>query len=426
MDAILLAEDEGSAEYRRPDCMSLRRCLLEVLLAALDAVNGRSCVRVALAAQPIPAPVYLVAFGKAACPMVLGAIDALGHRIVDAFVATKHEHAEPLPWPVLEASHPVPDQSSLAAGEALLRFVERIPQPARVLVLLSGGASALVEKLPPGAKLQTLQGLNEWLLASGRDIVAMNRMRKRLSLIKGGRLAQLLAPRAVTCLAISDVPNDDPRFIGSGPLVADASSAGEPFDDAPPKVQAALLAAPPLPPPGDPCFGRVRFEIVARLEDAKLAAAQAAMARGWQTVIHDEPIAGEATEMGAELARSVLASAPNTLHVWGGETTVRLPVNPGRGGRNQSLALAAACALRGARGVLLLASGTDGTDGPTSDAGALVDGGTIDRGERAGLDAGGALARADAGTFLEASGDLIRTGPTGTNVMDLVLGIRLE
>lgn len=403
-----------------------RRRLLEVLLAALDAVNGRQCVRVALAEQPVPAPVYLIAFGKAACAMVLGASDALGRRIADAFVATKHGHAEPLPWPVLEAAHPVPDESSLAAGEALLRFIKRIPESARVLVLLSGGASALVEKLPPGAKLETLQRLNEWLLASGRDIAAMNRIRKRLSLIKGGRLAEVLAPRPVTCFAISDVPNDDPRFIGSGPLVADASIAEEPFDDAPPEVRTALLAAPPVPAPGDPCFARVRFRIVARLEDAKHAAARAAMTRGWQTAIHEELLAGEATDVGAELAQRVLASAPNILHVWGGETTVRLPASPGRGGRNQSLALSAARTLRGARGVLLLASGTDGTDGPTADAGALVDGGTIDRGERKGLDAASALARADAGSFLEASGDLIQTGPTGTNVMDLVLGIRVE
>ncbi len=403
-----------------------RERLLEVLFAALRAVHGRPCVREALAAQPIPAPVYLVAYGKAACAMALGASDALGQHIADAFIVTKQGHAEPLAWPVLQAGHPVPDEGSLLAGEPLLRFVEGIPSSAQVLVLLSGGASALVEKLPPGAQLETLQRLNEWLLASGRDIAAMNRIRKRLSLIKGGRLAKLLAPRRVTCLAISDVPNDDARFIGSGPLVADASIAEERFDDAPPEVQAALLAAPPVPPPGDPCFARVRFKIVARLDDAKHAAARAAMACGWQAAIHSDPLAGEASDVGVELAQRVLASAPNTLHIWGGETTVRLPARPGRGGRNQSLALAAARVLRGARGVLLLAVGTDGTDGPTAEAGALVDGGTIDRGEQEGRDAGRSLAAADAGSFLEASGDLVQTGPTGTNVMDLVLGIKVE
>ncbi|HEX7045887.1 MAG TPA: DUF4147 domain-containing protein [Burkholderiales bacterium] len=402
-----------------------RQALLEVFLAALDAVNGRRRVREALAAAPAAAPLYVIALGKVACPMALGALDALGSGIRDALVVTKYGHAEPLPWPVLEAAHPVPDESSLAAGDALIRFAERIPRAAQVLVLLSGGASALVEKLPPGADLDTLRRLNEWLLASGRDIAAMNRIRKRLSLIKGGRLARMLAPRQVICLAISDVPGDDPRFIGSGPLVADASIAEEPFDDAPPELRRVLLAAPPVPPPGDPCFAGVRFTIVARLEDAKRAAARAATARGWRAEVHEEPLAGEAAEVGARLAQCVLGSAPNTLHVWGGETTVRLPADPGRGGRNQSLALAAARALEGAPGVLLLAGGTDGTDGPTADAGALVDGGTIERGEEAGLEAGAALARADAGSFLEASGDLIQTGPTGTNVMDLVLGLRV-
>ncbi|HEY8554460.1 MAG TPA: DUF4147 domain-containing protein [Burkholderiales bacterium] len=403
-----------------------RQALLEVFLTALDAVNGRRRVREALAAAPIEAPLYVIALGKVACPMTLGALDALGGGIRDALVITKYGHAEPLPWPVLEAAHPVPDESSLAAGDALVRFVERIPAAAQVLVLLSGGASALVEKLPPGAGLDTLRRLNEWLLASGRDIAAMNRVRKRLSLIKGGRLARMLAPRRVICLAISDVPDDDPRFIGSGPLVADASIAEEPFDDAPPELRGPLLAAPPVPPPTDPCFAGVHFTIVARLEDAKRAAAQAAAARGWRAEVHAELLAGEAAEVGERLARCVLGSAPNTLHVWGGETTVRLPPRPGRGGRNQSLALAAARVLKGAKGAFLLAGGTDGTDGPTADAGALVDGGTIERGEEAGLDAGAALARADAGSFLEASGDLIQTGPTGTNVTDLVLGLRIE
>ena len=206
----------------------------------------------------MPGPVYLIAYGKAACAMVLGARDALDNRIADALIATKHGHAEPLPWPVLEAGHPVPDQGSLQAGGALFHFVERIPTSARVLVLLSGGASALVEKLPAGATLDTLQRLNEWLLASGRDIAAMNRIRKRLSLIKGGRLAEVLAPRPVTCLAISDVPDDDPRFIGSGPLVADASIAEEPFDDA--RMPANALPAAPS------CSSRSRrFNMARRL-----------------------------------------------------------------------------------------------------------------------------------------------------------------
>jgi glycerate 2-kinase len=404
----------------------LRRTLLEIFQAALDAVNGRRCVEAYLRSWPAPAPVYLISIGKVACPMASGAFDALGAKIRDALVVTKRGYAESLPWPVMEAAHPVPDASSLAAGAALLRFADAIPAEATVLVLLSGGTSALVEQLPPGADLDTLQHLNQWLLGSGRDIVAMNRVRKRLSAIKGGRLAQRLAPRPVLCLAISDVASDDPRFIGSGPLVADDTIAREPIDDAPADIRAALTGAAAPPRSDDPCFARVRFEIVARLADAMRAAAAAAKQHSLQAVVHREIADGDALARGERLARALLTADSGVLQVWGGETTVRLPPAPGRGGRAQSLALAAARVLEGHDDVLLLAAGTDGTDGPTSDAGALVDGGTIERGAEAGLNADTALARADAGAFLAASGDLIRTGPTGTNVMDLMLGLRAE
>lgn len=400
-----------------------RRMLLEVFQAALTAVNGRNRVRDALATRELTGPIYLLALGKVACSMARGAHEALGDRIQAGLVITKHGHAEPLPWPVVEASHPVPDETSLAAGEALKDFVTAIPPAAHVLVLLSGGASALVEQLPAGADLETLRRLNRWLLASGRDIAAVNRVRKRLSLIKGGRLAQQLQPRKVTCLAISDVEGDDPRFIASGPLVPDETIAEERVDDAPDAIRAALSHAPPLPAVGAPCFANVQFEIIARLADAIHAAAEAAQARGMTVAVHSEFIRGDAVVVGARLAQTLIGSAPGALHVWGGETTVTLPSEPGRGGRNQSLALSAAQAIKGRR-AWLLSAGTDGSDGPTLDAGALVDGGTLERGTEAGLDARTALARTDAGSFLEASGDLIQTGPTETNVMDLMLGIR--
>jgi hydroxypyruvate reductase len=402
----------------------VRHHLLQMFEAAVAAVNGRVRVRAFLAAHTFAAPVYVIAVGKAACAMALGAHDVLGANIHDALVVTKEGHAEPLPWPVIEAGHPVPDARSLAAGEALLRFIGALPADARVLVLWSGGASALVECLPPGVDLSQLQRINDWLLANGVDIVEMNRLRKRLSLIKGGRLAALLAPREVLCLAISDVPGDNPRSIGSGPLVADETPATTPDAVLPDFARGALAAAAPMPRAGDACFARVRVEIVARLDDAKVAAAAAAERSGYRAQIESEFIAGDAIHAGASLAQSLLRAEIGVVHVWGGETTVRLPPRPGRGGRNQSLALAAAGALADYGGAYLLAAGTDGSDGPTDDAGALVDAGTIARGSAHGLDARAALALADAGTFLEASGDLINTGPTGTNVMDLMIGVR--
>jgi hydroxypyruvate reductase len=343
----------------------------------------------------------------------------------DALIVTKDAGGVSLPWPVLESGHPLPDARSLAAGERVMAFVDALPPTARVLVLLSGGASALVEKLVDGVDLPALRAITQWMLAAGLDIGAMNRIRKRLSLIKGGRLARRLYPRPVLCLAISDVPGDDPRAIGSGPLVAETGEEPQ-LQSAPDLVRAALARAPVLPRASDPCFGAIEYQIVARLADAKRAAATAAGELGYAAVEEPEFIAGDALAAGAMLARRLSVAAPGVVHIWGGETTVRLPDQPGRGGRNQSLALSAAAALAGVDRVALLAVGTDGTDGPTEDAGALVDGETVARGALHGLDARAALAAADAGRFLEASGDLVHTGPTGTNVMDLMMGVRLD
>ena len=170
-----------------------RQALLSIFQSALAAVDGCERVHSYLQQHPIPAPVFLISIGKAACAMAQGAHAALGARVVDALVVTKRGHAGALPWPVLVAGHPLPDEQSLVAGQRLIDFVTVIPPDATVLVLLSGGASALVEALPEDMNLAQLRALNDWLLASGLDIVAMNRLRKRLSRIKGGRLAGLLA-----------------------------------------------------------------------------------------------------------------------------------------------------------------------------------------------------------------------------------------
>lgn len=402
-----------------------RHDLLEAFHAAVASVGGRARTRERLRARPLTTPVYLIALGKAACAMAHGAHDALGDAIRDACIVTKRGCAEPMPWPVSEAGHPLPDETSLAAGQQLIEFIAVIPKQVQVLVLLSGGASALVEALPSGLGLAQLRELNRWLLGAALDIHAMNAIRKRLSLLKGGRLAQLLHPRAVLCLAISDVPGDDPRSIGSGPLVAEPRTDIPPLlAGAPAWLATALQQAPALPRPDDNCFKSVTLDIIARLDDAKRAAAETAATLGYRVAIEPEFVTGDAVDAGTRLAHRLLESGAGVVHVWGGETTIRLPAQPGRGGRNQSLALSAALTLRDHKHVWFLAAGTDGTDGPTEDAGALVDGESLRRGESHGLSATTALADADAGTFLEASGDLVHTGPTGTNVMDLMLGLR--
>ena len=405
-----------------------RRLLLDGLRAALDATGGRESVRRRLAAERDLAPRFAFAVGKAAPAMMAGAFDALGTGIERALVVTKHGHAGDVldrgsPVEVVESSHPVPDDSSLAAGRALVDFVDAIPAGADALALVSGGASALVEVVPEGFDASDLARVNEYLLAAGYPIGAVNRVRKRISRIKGGRLAQRLAARRTLNLAISDVPGDDLKVIGSGLLVFH-SSEDITIDglDLPPWLTAMGHRAPPLS--GEEATSRVRTEIVARPAAARAAAAAAYRAAGVDVVEHRNLLDGDAPETGRRIGREITHEKP-VAHVWASETTVTLPPDPGRGGRCQSLALAAALEIRDCPGACVLAAGTDGTDGPGEDAGALVDAGTVARGMTAGLDPERRLRAADAGTFLEASGDLVHTGPTGTNVMDLVVALKV-
>jgi len=399
-----------------------RQRLLHCYRSALEAVAGERCVADALGRLRLAGPLWLVAVGKAGPAMARGALAALGEGIVAGLVITKRGHCESLPWPCLEGGHPLPDAGSLAAGEHLLAFLRQAPGDARFLFLVSGGASAVLEALPEPLELESLVRVNDWLLGSGLDIHAMNRVRKSLSLIKGGRLVTRLRGRRAWQLLISDVAGDDPAVIGSGPLVADRAGAPDP-DDLPPWLRPWVGLAPAGPAPGDPAWASVETVLAARLDDALDAAERTARELGLAVHRHREFIAGDAATAGRRLARA-LCAGPSGLHLWGGETTVRLPAEPGRGGRCQQLALAAAGELAGRKDVSFLAAGTDGSDGPGEDAGALVDGDSVARGRLEGLDIDDCLARADAGSFLEASGDLVQTGPTGTNVMDLMLGLK--
>jgi hydroxypyruvate reductase len=396
-----------------------RKILLELFRAALDSVDGRGCVRDALraalaaeagksAAQLPRRPVWVAAIGKAGCSMMLGAYDALGDAIARSILITKDDHvaaqAYTLPGvEILESAHPMPDARSLAAGERLLAWVDEIPPDADALFLISGGASSLVESLVPGATFPQLTALNARGLASGMTIVELNAQRAQLSQIKGGRLAARVAARltgggAAKALFISDVPGHDPAVIGSGLM--------GPYG------------------PGSGTGDRIERTIVASIEhamDRVIAEAYKCGLAPWKdTRVFDGP----ADRLAIRFAHELHMNA-NQLCVWGGESTVQLPENPGRGGRNQHLALAAARIIAGHENLLLLVAGTDGTDGVTSDAGALVDSETCSRVALSEIDVQGCLQRADSGTALEAAGDLIHTGPTGTNVGDIVIGLKL-
>ena len=400
-----------------------RALLLAVYRTALAAVEGRRCVSAGLAQRPLPGPVYAVALGKAAASMLDGALDALGDQLRRALLVTKRGHAPARVDPrieVQEAGHPIPDAASLAAGQRLLDFLATVPVDAGWLFLISGGASSLVEVLPDGVELPEVQRLNAWLLASGLPIEQINLVRQAVSRIKGGRLLNHLSAGTVHALFISDVPGDDPSIIGSGLLHRSSSATAMPQL---PSEFAAMsnsqAAVAPL------AASHVETQIVANLDQALAAAQQAAAREGLPVHLHPVRLSGDATEVGRRLARELLDGMPG-VHLWGGETTVALPERPGQGGRCQQLALAAAEILDGYTDIVLLAAGTDGNDGPGESAGACIDAETVLRGRHAGLDSRRALADADAGRFLEAAGDLIETGPTGTNVTDLVLALKMN
>ncbi|MDH5184653.1 MAG: DUF4147 domain-containing protein [Gammaproteobacteria bacterium] len=401
----------------------MNQSLLQLYQSAIAAAEGRASVRKQLPQQGLSAPVTMVAIGKAAASMAQGAVDVLGDQIEIGLVITKHGHADStLPFETIEAGHPTPDAESLRAGKRLLALIENSPEGQPLLFLISGGASALVEVLPEGMGLEQLQRATDWLLGSGLDIHEMNRVRKGLSLIKAGRLAERLVGHPVTSLMISDVPGDAMSAIGSGLLVTDECS-GAAIEGLPDWLEKHLLQGSAVPAADAPCFTQIYSEIVASNHIALDAAEQQAIAMGLTVHRHTAPISGSAEAM-AKTVVDALEKAPG-LHIWGGESTVILPRHPGRGGRNQHLALHAASLIKGRDDMWVLAAGSDGSDGPTEDTGALVDGDTVIRG---GLHYEGSIEQAlhgfDAGSYLEASGDLIQTGPTGTNVMDIILAYR--
>jgi hydroxypyruvate reductase len=399
-----------------------RRLLLELYAAACQAVDGRRRVRAALASED--GDWWILAIGKAASRMTLGAFDALGPRAVRALVISRADHydEELLADPRVErvpGAHPVPDETSLRAGEAALRFAAEAPAGQRVLVLVSGGASSLAEALVPGVTLQQLRDLNAWALASGIDIETHNALRRRISRLKGGGLAAALGPTQARALLISDVPGDDPAVVGSG-LVQASAGASPPVPEAAPAWIHELLAG--LPPPA--AGASLPCALVGTLDDALTAAERAAQVQGFTARRLPGRAAGDVIACASRFAHEFAFTTEDVV-LWGGETTVTLPPDPGRGGRSQQFALAAARLLAGHRNLVLLAAGTDGTDGNTDDAGAIVDGGTLLRAKEGGRkSADDALARADAGPFLEAAGDLLYTGPTGTNVGDVLIALR--
>jgi glycerate-2-kinase len=382
--------------------------------------------------------------GKAAASLARGLEAVLGERIDAGLVVVKHGHSEPLArCRLLEAGHPHPDEHSARAAEQVLRFAGEARADDLHVVLLTGGASALLAGPAGELTLDDELAVSRLLVASGATIQQVNVVRRHLSRIKGGQLARTLAPSSSVTLAISDVLGDDPATIGSGPTVPDPSTHSDALrilaryelaDRVPPRVLRHLRAGaagevPETPKPGDPAFDRARFAVVAGVDDAIAAAGAAALGAGCRVVgwpgVLDGDVHVAAHAFAARLRALAAASRtgdPPTLLLAGGETTLQVR-GGGLGGRCQEFAAVAALQLAGTGGLTVLAAGTDGTDGPTPAAGGFADGATLQRARRAGLDPVARLADNDSHRLLEAAGDLFVTGPTGTNVTDLVLGI---
>ena len=401
----------------------VRTLLAALFREGLQAVHGRRCVAQHLQANTQTGEIAVIAIGKAACAMLEGAVDVLAGAISRALIISPAGAATCLPADSrirhICGNHPIPDIDSLAAGATLLSFIESLPPHCRLLFLISGGTSSLVEVTQPGLDLTELQAVNHWLLGSGLDIVQMNHVRAALSQIKGGRLRHFIGQRDARVLLLSDVPGDDPAVIGSG-LLQPAASMPADLPALPGWLQALLdrCLATPLSGNG------IGHSIVGNNRIALEAIVAGARRQGWQATCMDKPLVGDVEQVADWLVTQLQSAAPG-LYVWGGETTVVLPEHPGEGGRNQQLALAVARQLPADLPVVLLCAGSDGRDGNSEAAGAIVDGQTVLRGARRGLDAADCLRRAAAGMFLRASEDCLVTGPTGTNVMDIVIAVKL-
>ncbi|MDE0140132.1 MAG: glycerate kinase [Caldilineaceae bacterium] len=459
-----------------------RRPILQVLDAALDAVDPFAAVQNVLQRQgeilTVANPsdpettaaltydlaryrrIFVVAAGKAAAPMCSAVEAVLQNRVNSGLAVTKYDHAQP-DGPasttasrirVVEAGHPIPDEAGVLAGKEMLALVEQANADDLVIALLSGGGSALLVapanesaaafgQTVPALTLTDMQGMTDALLACGATINEMNCLRKHASAVKGGQLARSAAPATLLTLALSDVIGSPLDVIASGPTVPDESTWADAWaivekygiDTALPaavrkRLQAGLAGdIPDTPKAHDPVFDNCNTLVVADNRTAASAALAKATELGYNSALLSTYVEGEAAEVAkvlVGLGREVLDSgqplpAPACL-ILGGETTVNLGDSPGQGGRNQELALAASLALQHLTGITVVSLATDGTDGPTDSAGGLADSGTVARGEHAGLSASDHLRRHDAYPYLRAAADLLLTGPTQTNVNDLL------
>ncbi len=424
--------------------MTLREAARSVFDTALRAADVHPLVRRALADVHLAARgrVLVVGAGKASGAMAAAAEGALGDRIADGLVVVKDGYlADTTRVRLVEAGHPVPD----ARGEAAARQIRAVADSAGtddlLLVLVSGGGSALTPAPVPPITLADKQAMTRLMLAAGANINQLNAVRKHCSLLKGGQLARAAAPARVHALLLSDVIGDPLDVIASGPTAPDASTFAEALaildrfelrSRAPAAIverleRGARGEIPETPKPEDPVFRGVTNTVIGNNLLVVEAAAAQARALGYAPHVLTRALEGEARDVARTLvglAREIQAGrgpvAPPACLIAGGETTVTVR-GTGSGGRCQEWALAAALELEGVDGIVALAAGTDGTDGPTDAAGAVADGATAERARERGDDPRARLGQNDSNPVFAALGDLVVTGPTNTNLLDLYL-----
>lgn len=409
---------------------------------ALGGLSAARLVSASLAGDGLPGgPVRVLALGKAAAHMLEAALSALGPRARDPLCVLPEGSAPPArsrgDVRVLAAGHPRATRASLEAGRAIVAWA-RSGAGAPALVLLSGGGSALAVAPADGVPFEDKVAAVAALMSAGLGIHELNAVRKHLSLVKGGRLGLLLDPSPVLVLVLSDVPGDDLTAIASGPLVPDPTTFADALAIVARSGAESSLSAPVLehlragargtvpdtPKPDDPRFARIAHRLLAGPVDLARAAAAAAALRGFSAEASPEPLRGDVVEVAIRLGRWARehAGRGRRLLALGGEPTIKVPPGAARpdGGRAQHLALLAAREIAGL-GAAVLAAGSDGRDGPTEQAGAVVDGGTLERAARSGVDLAGALAAARSGPAALALGAAIPRFETGTHLCDLHL-----
>lgn len=384
--------------------------------------------------------ILVVGAGKADAPMARALEAILPERITDGVIVVKEGHGLPLAHiQIREAGHPVPDQRGIEGTEEVLSLLTDAREDDLVICLISGGGSALLVAPVPGVSLEDKQEVTRLLLACGATIHEINTVRKHLSRAKGGGLAHLAHPATMVSLILSDVVGDNLDVIGSGPTIPDSSTFRQAkqvlkahgiWDQAPESVRQHIESGvngsiAETPKPGDIAFQKDAWELVGTNLQALMAASEEAEKAGYRPLILSARVEGETREVAKvhmaiakEVALSGHPVSPPACILSGGETTVTLQ-GKGKGGRNQEFVLASAIALESERRIVVLSGGTDGTDGPTDAAGAIADGTTLTRASNKGLDSVDHLNRNDAYPFFQDLGDLLITGPTRTNVMDV-------